>query len=152
MDKAEPQFPIALTQQTMLAVQHAAKTGYPVDEVLATFAIMMKMDLHIGYSFTNHFRQRFQQRRMIFFFWKEKGISRCVASRVGLTTPRNRRPCRPPQSDARLRGVQIGVPPPRFVMVRDGHPYALEWWRGTLRNLPQTLFEVTGAPNLRIVD
>jgi len=44
------------------------------------------------------------------------------------------------------------VLPPRFMMVRDGYPYSLKWWRGRLRNLSQTLSEVTGAPNLRIVN
>src|ERR1700687_2571857 len=96
VDETERQFPIALTQQTMLAVQYPAKAGYAIDKVLATLAIMMKMDLHVRYPFTNHFRQRFNQRRMIFFFRKEDRISRRVTGRVGLASPRNRWPCRPP--------------------------------------------------------
>jgi methionine synthase II (cobalamin-independent) len=59
VDEAKSQLSIALAKQAMLAVQYAAKAAYAVDKVLATLAIMMKMDLHICYSIANHFRQRF---------------------------------------------------------------------------------------------
>ena len=37
-------------------------------------------------------------------------------------------------------------------MVRDGHPDTLARRHGALRNLPQSLSNVIGAPNLRIAD
>jgi hypothetical protein len=59
MDEAEPQISITLAQQSMLVVQCFAKIAYAVDKVLATFAIMMNMDLDIGYPIANHFRKGF---------------------------------------------------------------------------------------------
>jgi hypothetical protein len=59
MDESERQLPVALPQQTMLVMQYAAKTAHAVDKVLATFAIMVKMDFHIRYSIANHFRKWF---------------------------------------------------------------------------------------------
>jgi len=85
-------------------MQYAAKTAHAVDKVLATFTIMVKMDLHIRYPIANHFRKWFQECRMIFFFWKKEGISRCVADRIRLRSPRNLWPSRPPSSDTPLRG------------------------------------------------
>jgi hypothetical protein len=100
VDESEGQLPIALAKQTMLAVQYAAKTAYAVDKVLATFAIMMKVDLHVGYPVANHFRQRLYQGRMIFLFRKKERISRSVANRIHLASPGNLWPSCPPKSDA----------------------------------------------------
>jgi hypothetical protein len=100
VDESESQLPIALAKQPMLAVQYAAKTAYAVDKVLATFAIMMKVDLHVGYPVANHFRQRLYQGRMIFLFRKKERISRSVANRIHLASPGNLWPSCPPKSDA----------------------------------------------------
>jgi hypothetical protein len=152
VDEAERQLPITLTQQTVFVVQCFAKIAYAIDKVLTAFAIMMKMDFHVRNPVTNHFGQGFHQARMIFLFRKEKGISRRVTNRVGLTSPCNLRPSDPPWDNARLCGAQINATPLRLVMVRNGHPDTLKPRRGRLRNLPQALSDVRRAPNLRIVD
>ncbi|MFI5093657.1 MAG: hypothetical protein ACHQIK_09470 [Candidatus Acidiferrales bacterium] len=59
MNEPESEFPISLAKQIMLAVQYAAKTAYAVNKVLTALSIVMKMDLHVRYSLTNHLRQRF---------------------------------------------------------------------------------------------
>jgi hypothetical protein len=59
VDESECQLPVALAQQAMLVMQYAAKTAHAVDKVLATFTIMVKMDLHIRYPVANHLRKWF---------------------------------------------------------------------------------------------
>src|SRR5208282_2116723 len=152
VDETERQLSIALSQQTVFGVQCFAKTAYAVDKVLAAFAVVVKMDFHVCCSFTNHFCERFHQRRMIFFFRKKERVSRRVANRIGFASHRNLRPRRPPYSHARLCGSQISAPPSWLVVVRNGYPDKLKRRSGPLRHLPQPLPDVGWTPDLGIVD
>ena len=134
-------------------MQYAAKTAYAVDKVLAAFAIMVKMDLHVRYSVANHFRQRFQQGRMIFLFRKEKRISRHVTNRVGLTSPCNRQAMRTaigPRVIAQCLSQRAAT------WVRNGPQWSPTYARAGATEpcviSPQALPDVGGAPNLRIVN
>ena len=104
MDESESQLSIALAQQAVFAIERPAKTGDAVDKILAPFAIVMEMDLYIRYCLANHFRERLDQRRVVFFFRKKERILRRVTSGIPLTPPCYRRPGGPPRGDARLRG------------------------------------------------
>src|ERR1700681_4005654 len=137
----------------MPVAQILAKPIDTVDEVLAALAVMMKMNLHICDPIANHFRQGFNKRGMVFLFRKKKRIARRVTSGVRFTSPRNLRPLRSPQGDARLPGPQVSPLPHRFVMVREAHPYAFYWkYVGLGNHLTYSLFDIRRAPNLRIAD
>jgi hypothetical protein len=84
----------------MLAAQSLAKPFYPVDEVLATLAVMMNVDLYVRNSLTNHLCQRFHESRMIFLFRKEKRIAGRVPSSVRAASLRDLRPRQSPHGDA----------------------------------------------------
>src|ERR1700730_1691287 len=110
-------------------MQNVAKVADAVYEVLASLAIVMKVNLDISDAIANHFRQGFNQRRVIFLLRIEKRVLRRASDGIALTAPRNRRPFRPPQSDARSRSPHARALPQWFVMIRHEYPYVLKLHR-----------------------
>ena len=115
--KSERQLSISLSQQSMFVVQCSAKAAYAVYKVLATFAVVVNMDLDVRDSFTNHFRQRFHQRGMIFLFRKEEGISGRIASGIRFASPRDLRPC---QTAIKRRATARSSNQRAAILVRNG--------------------------------
>jgi hypothetical protein len=126
MDETENQLPIAPSQEAVLAIEYVAETRHAIDEVFASFSIVMKVNFHIGDSLASHLRQRFHQLRIVFLFRKEKGVAWRIAGGVAFAPIGNCRPFCPPQCDTLLSGFPVSPKPPRFVMVGHGYPDILD--------------------------
>lgn len=68
---------------------------HPVDEVLLTFTVVVKVDLDIADPHAGHFCQRLQQFGPVFLLGIEEGVLRRVARAVPMPGG-NLRPCLTP--------------------------------------------------------
>jgi hypothetical protein len=106
MNKAKYSPALRLTQQAVSGRQLLDEAAHPVDEVLLSFPIVVKVDIHVGNSLPDESRYTLHECRTVLFFWIEKGILRWPPRGIRMSS-RNLRPVLDPKRYA-FRRRRVG--------------------------------------------